>query len=71
MTLKERVQKAVDIEANSRSSVSREKYEDDYDGFTHCTYSGLVDETINTIYDEGIEDTVTDKEIASIVFDLF
>jgi len=71
MTLESRVQIAVDKEINSRGKFAREKYEDDYDGFTHCTYAGLVAEVIDTLYDEGIEDTATDKEIEAIVFDVF
>lgn len=72
MTIRQRVNKAIDRVANNANPVSREQYEDDYDGFTHSTYSGLADQVEEELENEGYDLTkVSDKIIEEFVFELF
>lgn len=69
MTLKQKVQKAVsDMRNNGGRDLTA--YEDDYDGFTHHTYEGLVDEVIDALFDAGHKDSVSQSIIEDFVFDL-
>ena len=70
-TLRSRVQSAVNEVANNQQSWKLDPYSPDADGETYYSYSGLVDGVIDTIYNEGNEDTITNREISDIVFETF
>jgi len=51
MTLKEKIWKAINEAIHDSTG-----YTDDYDGFTHQSYSGLADDVENELFEEGYED---------------
>ena len=66
--LKSRIWKVVNDNWGSLGSVQREPYEDNYDGFTHYTKSGLVAGIIDALYDDGMEHTTSNIE--NLFFDM-
>ena len=70
-TLREKIQKAIDNEINNSGKFRREQYEDNYDGFTHSTYSGLADQVEEELINEGYDENVNMSIIENFVFDLF
>lgn len=71
MTLRNKIYKAINNQANNSGSIRREKYEDDHDGFTHSTYSGLVDQVEEELFLEGYEDDAPMSVVEDFVFQLF
>jgi len=68
--LKDKIYKAINKERENSDKFRLEGYEDNYDGFTHQSYSGLADDVINALYDEGIYNP-TNKQIEDFVFQMF
>ena len=71
MTLRSKISKVVDQLVNESSNFQRDQYEDDYDGFTHSSYSGLIDDIENELFEEGYEDDAPIYLIEEIAFELF
>ena len=46
------------------------KFSYDYDGFTHSTYSGLKDDVIEALYEEGYDDSVSQNIVNDFVFQM-
>jgi len=71
MTTKEKIYKAINDEANNSSPTRREEYEDDYDGFTHSTYSGLAEEIEEALIEEGYEGNIPMSVIEDFTSQIF
>ena len=71
MTLKSKIYKAINDAANNQGSTGREQYEDNYDGFTHSSYSGLADDVENELFEEGYEDDAPMSVVEDFVFQMF
>lgn len=68
MKLKQKIYKAID---KMDEGVNRQPYEDDYDGFTHYTYAGLVEQVQEELFNEGYEEDAPQSIVDDKVFDLF
>ncbi len=64
MNLIEKVKTAVD---NYGHHSNEDAYQDDYDGFTHWSYSGLANEIVDAIHEEGFGDNPTMRIINDFV----
>ena len=71
MSLRNRVVKSINEQIFCKSDYQLEEYEDDYDGFTHSTYSGLANQVIEELYSMGYDESVSDSVIDDVVFDNF
>ena len=47
---------------DSLGAVTREPFEDNYDGFTHCEKSGLIEEVEEILEDENLNPTASNIE---------
>jgi len=66
MTLKQKIKKAI-----SNTQHNDTPYTDNYDGFTHWTYSGLVCEVIDALYEDGHEgDDIPQSVVDDYVFQM-
>jgi len=68
-TLRDKIYNAINRERSTNGSVKFEGYEDDYDGFTHMTYSGLVYDIEDALFEDGLTNP-TQKEIDEYVFQM-
>jgi hypothetical protein len=67
--LKTRIYEAINKERNNGPDYKYEGYEDDYDGFTHQTYGGLVCDVIDALFEDGLENP-TNSEIEEYIFQM-
>lgn len=71
MTLLQRIEKIIKDYSETVAPYMREAYEDCYDGFAHCSYSGLADDVISELNDLGYSENVPDSVIEEIVADYY
>ncbi len=71
LSFSEKIWTAINAERNSRPSYSFAQYEDNYDGFTHSTYQGLFESVVESLFNDGFDETVSKSIIEDYVFDLF
>lgn len=68
-TLREKIYDAINRERSNNPGSKFDGYEDDYDGFTHLNYAGLVDDIIWAMSEEGYENP-SQKIIDEFVFQM-
>lgn len=69
--LSTRIKQAIDNQIGISSNSMREQYEDNYDGFTHSSYSGLAEDIEDEIIAAGYDESVSTRIIEGFVFDMF
>ena len=70
-TLESKIRKAVKELINSAPDYKLAEYEDDYDGFTHSTYEGLIDSIWEEMDNEGHGNSVSMKVVRDFAYEMF
>lgn len=71
MTLTQKIKFAINDYADSLPSYARDQYEDNYDGFTHSSYAGLLESVIEELVNEGYDENAPMSVIENLVFELW
>lgn len=64
MNLIEKVETAIN---NYGNHSNQDAYQDNYDGFTHWTYSGLANDVIDALHDDGFGKNTSTKIVNDYV----
>ena len=70
-TLESKIRKAVKELINSAPDYKLAEYEDDYDGFTHSTYEGLIDAIWEEMDNDGHTDSVSMNVVRDFAYEMF
>ena len=70
-TLELKIRKAVKELINSAPDYKLAEYEDNYDGFTHSTYEGLIDAIWEEMDNEGYGNSVSMKIVRDYSYEMF
>jgi intergrase/recombinase len=71
LSFSQKIWTAIDAERNSRPSYSLAQYEDNYDGFTHSTFQGLFEYIVESLFNDGFDESVSMSIIEDYVYQLF
>jgi len=70
MTLTKKINKAISEVRATAHPFTLEPYEDNYDGFTHYTYSGLADDVWEAMDYDGFGDNAPYSKVLDYVSDM-
>ena len=70
MTLTQKISKAISEVRSTAHPFTLEPYEDNYDGFTHYTYSGLAEDVWEAMDYDGFGDSAPYSKVLDYVSDM-